>query len=266
MNFKLSVFINAFRIQYMENKEIVRTPKYKFYSALMFLCIYLIIVALPYNKFLNDDWSNLIITIGKLVLSTVMLLMFKREGFTFEHVDLKRIVLFVPLLLLCGSNLIFLGINKADIATSPDYSTLINSACFCLATALSEEIIFRGMACEVIKSKYNKPLTLLISAAVFGVVHFIAGVFSSPLGALIQMGYTFYLGLVVGLTYLYGGSIYASVFIHFVFNFLNDSLFQILYEGNWNTTFYIVNISVGVVVAVYGLLLFFLFEKKNRQD
>lgn len=250
------------KIHYMAQRSV----KYRFYSSLMYLCIYLIVVALPFDKFLDSNYHLLLVTIGKVILSSVMIIMFKREGFALEQFNPKRLVAFIPLLVLCGSNLVFLGVDHSNVVLEPNYLRLINSACFCLATALSEELIFRGMAINVIKSKFNRPLTLIISALVFGAVHFIAGVFSNPLGALIQAGYTLFLGLIVGFVYLYGGSIYAAVFIHFLFNFLNDGLFPLLYEGDWNATFYIVNISVGAAVAIYSAILLFIFERKKKEN
>lgn len=250
----------------MSEQAKVKSVKSRFYTALMYLCVYLIIVSLPYHYFLNENYQYLLITIGKIVLSVVILILFKKDGFTFEKFDLKRVVFFIPLLLLCCSNFGILLFDKSILIEDPNYLTLVNSACFCLVTALAEELIFRGMAVDIIKSKFNKPLTLLISAAVFGAVHLIAGIFSNPLGALIQAGYTFFLGLIVGFAYLYGGSIYLAVFIHFMFNFLNDSLFEVMCNADYNATYFLVNIGVGAVVAIYAGLAMFLFEKKKPEN
>lgn len=240
-----------------------RTPKYKIYSSVMYLSIYLLIVAFPFNEILNHDWHYLILTIGKIILSIVMIILFRRDGFTFEMFNWKNSLLYIQLIVLCGSNLVFLALNNASFATNPPYLHLVNSFCYCLATALAEEMIFRGMAVDIVKAKFNKLLTILITALIFGLVHLVAGIFSNPLGALIQAGYTFFLGLVVGFAYVFDGGIYVAVAIHFLFNFLNDGLFPILYDGNWNTLFYIVNISVGAAAAIYLAIIYLLKYSKN---
>lgn len=240
-----------------------RSFLYKFYSSLMYFSIYLLIVAFPLNELLDHNWHYLVITITKIVLSIVIIVMFARDGFAFESFNWKKSLLYIPIIALCGSNLVFLAINNADFANDPSYLYLVNSFFYCLATALAEELIFRGMAVNLAKTKFNKPMTVLITALIFGLTHLIAGIFSNPLGAIVQAGYTFFLGLVVGFAYVYGGGIYVAVAIHFLFNFLNDGLFPILYDGNWNTLFYIVNISVGAAAAIYLAIIYLLKYSKN---
>ncbi|MCQ2771991.1 MAG: CPBP family intramembrane metalloprotease [Bacilli bacterium] len=243
----------------MEIRE--RTPKYKLYTALIYLCAYLLIVAFPFDLFLSRDHHLLAITALKFILFVYMVAQLKKEGFSIEPFSWKKSLLFIPTLLLCCSNFVFLAINKGPIDSKPDYLNLINGAVSCAATALCEELIFRVMASDVAKTKFNKILTLVITAGIFGAVHFIARVFGDPFGATIQAGYSLFLGLVVGFTYLYGGSLISAVLIHFLFNFINDSLFAVIHAGDWNGTFYIVNLCVGLLVAIYLFILFVFFKK-----
>ncbi|MBW9155287.1 CPBP family intramembrane metalloprotease [Clostridium sp. FP2] len=73
-----------------------------------------------------------------------------------------------------------------------------------------EEIIFRGILLKGMAKKINPTIALVVSALFFAVVHL-----NVPQGI-----NAFLLGLVIGFIYLTTGSIYLSIFAHFINNLL----------------------------------------------
>ncbi|MCB2297675.1 CPBP family intramembrane glutamic endopeptidase [Clostridium tagluense] len=73
-----------------------------------------------------------------------------------------------------------------------------------------EEIIFRGILLKGMAKKINPIIALVVSALFFAVVHL-----NVPQGI-----NAFLLGLVIGFIYLTTGSIYLSIFAHFINNLL----------------------------------------------
>ncbi len=133
-----------------------------------------------------------------------------------------------------------------------------------LITAFCEELLFREIThnClkEFIKQDY---LRILISSMIFALLHFVnffGGM--NILSVLAQVGYTFVLGLILGLIKEKGVGLIALVSFHFLFNVLNNDLFSFLYKGEWNTEFVVTNIIIGTIVVGYGVLMYFLLKVK----
>ena len=73
---------------------------------------------------------------------------------------------------------------------------------------------------------------------------------------LIQALYTFGIGLVLSIVYLFSRNIIYPIILHFLFNFLNDTLVTSLFNIEWNLVFFIVNIGVGILIGLYSLFIY----------
>jgi hypothetical protein len=108
-----------------------------------------------------------------------------------------------------------------------------------LAAPIIEEVIFRGIVLERLrKIKMNIWAALVIQALIFAAFH-IGGV---------QMTYTFFLGIILGLVYLWSGSVWAAIIVHFVFNVMSDVLSAFFDLGNSG-----VHGLIWVLIALVGL-------------
>ena len=108
-----------------------------------------------------------------------------------------------------------------------------------LAAPLIEEVIFRGIVLERLrKTKMNIWMALIIQALIFSAFH-TGGV---------QITYTFFLGIILGLVYLWSGSVWAAIIVHFVFNVMSDVLAAFFSLGNSG-----VHGLIWVLVALVGL-------------
>ena len=115
-----------------------------------------------------------------------------------------------------------------------------------------EEIIFRGLALKGRESRKEKMAWLFLSSLLFGLSHLAAG-FS--VSSLIQVAYTFGLGLLCGLLYLEGGGFWASFSLHLLFNFFNNEVYHWVYGGVSDVAFYMMNIGVALLAGAYFLFL-----------
>lgn len=114
-----------------------------------------------------------------------------------------------------------------------------------------EEIIFRGILLKGMANKINPNIALVISAIFFAIVHL-----NIPQGI-----NAFFLGLIIGFIYLSTGSIYLSIFAHFVNNVLaiTVSSFFVSFQGKYS-------IEVHGMFFVLGVLLLVIAYKGHRQN
>jgi membrane protease YdiL (CAAX protease family) len=90
-------------------------------------------------------------------------------------------------------------------------------AIFCIFPAITEEIAFRGLVQHWLSSAIKPFRALLIASALFMALHF--SVVSAP--------YLFAVGMLLGWAKQKTGSLYPSIVIHFLHNFLVISFFHV---------------------------------------
>lgn len=131
-------------------------------------------------------------------------------------------------------------INQAfeELAISP----IILILSVAVVAPIYEEVIFRGILLKGMAKKLNPVIALVASALLFALVHL-----NIPQGI-----NAFLLGLVIGFIYLKMGSIYLSIFAHFVNNFLALSLSSLftLIEGKYAMGIHGMLLVVGVILLV----------------
>lgn len=99
-----------------------------------------------------------------------------------------------------------------------------------------EEIVFRGALCKGL-SKYGKTFAIVVSAALFGIMH----------GNFIQGIFAFYIGLVLGYVAL-EYSLKWTILLHFINNFI----FGVVIDGGLS----LLNENISTIIS---LVLFFVF-------
>jgi hypothetical protein len=143
-----------------------------------------------------------------------------------QHRNLAPVVILVCVLLGVTLNIFVNGFLYllVDAATEPGSESLIleelgNPIIIFIASNLAipliEEVLFRGIVLERFrKTKLNVKAALIIQALIFAAFH-TGGV---------QITYTFALGIILGLIYLWSGSVWAPLAVHVVFNTMTDVL------------------------------------------
>ena len=131
-----------------------------------------------------------------------------------------------------------------------------------LVPAFCEELIFRGIVFNGLRERFSTRWALIISALAFTIVH----------GNLQQLIYPFILGCLLGLIMARTGSLFASMVVHFVNNFIvvtmrfveNITGFSMQLDG-W-ILYLVAGIGLVAAFAVWLLVDKCYFKKKNKEE
>ena len=120
-------------------------------------------------------------------------------------------------------------------------STIGGLLCVIIFIPIFEEILFRGLIFNELKKTINLVLSIIIQALIFGVFH----------GNLVQGVYTFILGVILSVLYIWLDSIWAPIICHVTYNFMGTLIFPFLIyaAGKYSIVF----IPIGTAVIAYGL-------------
>lgn len=235
--------------------------------------LYLFVASLPFSDWLqNNGYALLTSGLLRLAVGGIAVFFFIHDRYQKRGILPNKAwtsLLFLPLFLFCFTNLIYLPAFGVETA-SPDGLTALYAAVYCLGVAFGEEMVFRLMLENIIAEKMKKPWALLISAAAFSLAHLV-NLFSLPVGSVMaQVGYTFVLGLLLGLLYLYGGGAISVFLFHFLFDFFQAGLFSLMAPSfEWDGPYILYSCVFGGVILLYAVLVFLIFlfkEKKAPED
>lgn len=134
---------------------------------------------------------------------------------------------------------------------------LLALECFCIA--LFEEMAFRGVVfLSLLEGRRKKisdvVISIIISSAIFGLIHAVNFFTSSPLAVVLQIGYSFLIGGMCSVVLLYTSNIWLCVALHTIYNFCG-ALVPTLGEGYcWDTPTVIFTSALAVATTVYMLV------------
>lgn len=184
-------------------------------------------------------------------------------------------LLSLPFIVVAVNNAPIVGWATGEVtlhATAASYALFTVN---CLFVGLFEEIVFRGVILPLVlrqckNTRVGVFLALLISSALFGAVHLV-NIFSNPVGAVIlQIGYSFLIGLMCGMVMLLTRNVFACAFLHALYNF-GGLIADSLGSGQvWNATNITLTAVIGVLAVGYGVYLllchcaYILQKNKNR--
>lgn len=148
---------------------------------------------------------------------------------------------------------------------------LVRYLVYCLSIGFFEEIFFRGLIFPLLflyfrGKKHGTLLSVLVSSAVFGLVHLINLFGGASFGAVaMQIGYSFLIGAMCAVVFLFTRCIWWAVILHGVFDIGGLMSAQGLIKGEiWSIAAIIVTIIVAVLVVAYYAFRFFRAEKKRQ--
>lgn len=231
------------------------------------ILVYVAICAVPFNLMIKNipvlEYSlKIVVQIAYLVFAHIYI---HRQGIqkgkkSFEY---KAFLLLIPAFVICFSNY-FSALFFASIFDNRITYLLIFDIILTLVICLNEELLFRCLL--ITHLELSNIAKIFISAAIFGLVHITHFLSSFNPADLLVVVYTFGLGLVLGVFFVYVKCIYVCLGFHFLFNLLNDILFSKLFLIKNFTIYYIVNVSVGVVIGIYILLTYFMFFRSSKEE
>ena len=151
--------------------------------------------------------------------------------------------------------LITLGYNMASTSINPTSWGTFFLSVFVLAIlpAIGEELIFRGIILNGLRTRFNDIASIFISAILFALMH----------QNLQQLIYPFLLGSIMAWAVVRSGSLISSVIIHFTNNFLVVLLTFIQNMTGWSVAlprewwFYL----IAIVLLLLTILSIFLLDR-----
>ena len=247
--------------------------RFKVTDLLIFILLFIFVSAFPVELFNIDLFYQILIRIGLrlLILIYYIYICITNRINVFKFYNWKRILLFVPFVLACFSNLIAAGIDHAYLGiTTMSDSILAMYIIYYFLGAIVEEFLFRLFIQNALVNA-SSIKRILISAAIFALFHLLNVINVSTVDGLInvaiQVGYNFGLGILLAFVYEYTYSLPASITLHFMFNLCNTVLYQ--YFGcamkTTDFTFYLTAVVIAVVLAIYTFLIYWFVLKRNNR-
>ena len=253
----------------MEKGTVKRSVK--LYTLIILVLLYIAVISFPFSLLVNDTVATILDMVLKamfLVVAFISIKKYQLSELRFLPSKNAKLLLLIPLLVLTFSNWIYIWIFRSPLNSSIDGGALTLTLFSTLITVFCEELLFREVMHDCLKEFIKQDyLRILIAATIFALLHFLNLFYGVDfLMVLAQVGYAFILGLVLGLIKEKGAGIIAFVSFHFLFNAFNNDLFSILYKGEWNANFVIINVIIGACVVGYGILMYFLIKPKVPQQ
>lgn len=194
--------------------------------------------------------------IGDFIAILVLMLIYliPKEGLIkrcrFKKFDAKKIpeiILFIVGFSILS--IVFIKFTQGDIKSylsvekymAASASTVLGGILLVLIIPIFEEIIFRGAIFGTLRKQMPWIVALIIQAIIFSLMH----------GNLIQSIYTFPLGIILGLIFVYTGSMFGDILGHMIFNLFGLYLIPVLafFFYNW-----IIYLAIGIILIVIACI------------
>lgn len=241
-------------------------------SFLYLLCLYLSVKLLPLSDWFPLPWASALIRSLLLFLLSALAIYEARKYRPYSSEKRIHPLFFLPFWIVCSSNLLYGGM-MLNVDPSIDWPIFLTSAVELVVSVLLEETLFRFLLQEALlvwleKRKQGKIFSLFLCAFCFSLMHLINLLGNTWDGVLIQLGYTFFLGIVLSFIALYSNRTSLPFLAHASFNFLNSLLFSSLYTLDAMTWQYVVLSSLlGIIFLLYLLILYLIrIRKKEKND
>lgn len=248
------------------NKE----TKNLLFTFLYLLALYLGIKMIPFDRWIDNSFISKPISLFLFTLLIILICYEIKKANSKRTVNISGLPLFtlIPFILGPLSNFTYCFVFRLNVNTVID-STFIFTILNTFVCAIIEELLFRFISIEFFKNylkenKYKNVLIILFSSLLFSLMHAINFFGNSPYLVLLQMGYTFVLGIFLSSISLMYENLYLPIIGHFLFNFLNTDLVNVFYQYDMSDISYVVySISVIVGLSAYLIAIYILYKKRN---
>jgi uncharacterized protein len=181
----------------------------------------------------------------------------------------KSMIIIIPALIISINNFpIIAFFDGRAVLTEPTYRVFL-FLIECLSVGFFEEIIFRGILLVFLINKLSEVkhgvlLAILISSALFGLSHVFNILNGAGIGdTLMQIGYSFLVGMMWSVMFLRTGNIWLTMLLHATFNFFGQVMFNLgTVDGRYDIYTVVITILFVVMVAFYSMMLYQQFEKR----
>lgn len=241
--------------------------KNKIYDLLIIILVYIGISCIPFSLIpISANFVVLFQIIGQILLFFIILLILKKSDLehVFKKSDYKVILWFLPLIIVCFSNFFCLFDKESSITYSFSLKMFLD-ICLSIFIAWNEEYIFRLLLINNFDKQKSPLFKIFVSSSIFALCHLTHFLSSFNPIALIDVLYTFGLGIIFGFIFVYSNSIIAVFVFHSLFNIINNNLASTwIHYGSSNAFYYLTNILVGLIAGMYLLALYLFKLRKSN--
>lgn len=121
-------------------------------------------------------------------------------------------------------------------------TSILGVICVVILMPIFEEILFRGLIFNELRRNINVIVCIIIQALIFAVAH----------GNILQGIYTFILGSILALTYMWTKSICTNILLHVTYNLMGCIVVPILLY--YTQKFVVVYIVSGLALLIFALM------------
>lgn len=241
--------------------------KKAWYDLALLVVLYLFSSTNFYFSYIEILWLNYAISIILRVVFLMFAYIFIKKNaiVRFERQRFKKEdLLLLPFLLIAISNVIVALVINITPHFISNWVTFSFEVLIDGLTAIAEELIFRVMIISYLMTYTSNTKTLLYSSLIFALIHLVnISSVTMIVSSLVQVAYTFILGLILGGIYLMKKNYIYVISLHFLFNLINGTLTQHVYYFPNDATFILINVIIGGLVLIYGYLLYQHFLKRE---
>ena len=136
--------------------------------------------------------------------------------------------------------------SEIEAVDIPKFDHILNFIGVCILVPITEELTFRAGVLQTLLKRFRPTVAVLLSAAIFGVLHIRS----------IQVGYALIAGVFLGWVYFYTKSIRSTIFLHILFNMFGSGITTLLQSGLFgDATSVIENYSVYSTLLEFSLII-----------
>jgi membrane protease YdiL (CAAX protease family) len=222
------------------------------------------------TRMIEDSISRIL---GGIIFMIILISLGYKTLFKFKVPFLISLLIIIPSLIISINNFpIIAFFDGRTQLIEPTYTIYIYIV-ECLSIGFFEEIIFRGLILIVLLQKLPKTqkgvfLAVVYSSALFGIIHIMnlfAGASASD--TILQVGYSFLMGMMWAIVFLKTKNIWLSMFLHATYNFFGQIMFTLgTVDGRYDVITIIVTVILAILVAVYMMYLLSKIKSEQIKD
>lgn len=224
--------------------------------------------------FFEDSLTNLLFcgTMSRAIIALIFIYVvatyYSDRAFRITNGGLRGLAWAFPCFLVAIANFPFSALIQGN-ATITRMDVMYLYVFYTLATAIYEELVFRGFLVLAVKSfLYKNPnknlFTVLIASAIFALLHSLNFGIALSIDVIVQIGYSFLIGCMLSTLYLYTKNIYLCIGIHAIFNF-GGLLINTIGSGYaWDWVFWVLTAVCGVFCAVHVVFTILKMDRSER--
>ena len=200
--------------------------------------------------------------IGSAVFVTILIYLGYRVIKPFGKGFWRALLFSLPAFAVAVNNLpIYPLISGLARVTAPPWRIALLAA-ECLFVGLFEEACFRGVVFLGFLEKRRATTlgrfwAIVLSSAVFGLVHLVNIFFSSPIAVLMQIGYSFLIGAMCSVVLMKTANIWLCVALHSIFNFCGALVPDCGVGTIWEPITITITVIIAVLTTIYMTVAFF---------